>query len=207
VITTPIKVEVVLRPNENEMRGRGSWKWGGVSHLPECIVVEGKSCQYVFLLWINERVEYGCEEGNADEWWLLFNDTSEFDDIKPYAKCETLDGIKLISIDTFELFLNVVPDFVIHDFWQPEQHPYLHSLRKELVRALLLMGNRARKLRRVVIGGTPETGLEYALDIALIGKSTMQDVLGLVALADWQPSIQVMAQVRYYKQSLLYIYL
>ena len=91
--------------------------------------------------------------------------------------------------------------------WQPEQHPYLHCLRHEWVRALLLMGNRARKLRRVVIGGTPETGLEYALDIALIGKSTMQDVLGLVSLADWQPSIQVMAQVRYYKPSLLYIYL
>jgi hypothetical protein len=53
------------------------------------------------------------------------------------------------------------------------------------------MGNRARKLRRVFIGGTPETHLEYALDIALIGKSTMQDVLGLVSLADWQPSIEV----------------
>jgi hypothetical protein len=96
-----------------------------------------------------------------------------------------------------ELLLNVVPDFVIHDFWQPEQQPYLHSLRNEWIRALLLMGKRARKLRRMLIEGTPETGLEYALDIALIGKYTMQDVLGLVSLADWQPSIEDMAQVRY----------
>jgi hypothetical protein len=50
----------------------------------------------------------------------------------------------------------------------------------------------------MLIGGTPETGLEYALDIAVIGKSTMQDMLGLVSLADWQPSIEDMAQVRYY---------
>jgi hypothetical protein len=93
--------------------------------------------------------------------------------------------------------LNVIPDFVIHDFWQPGQQPYLHSLRNEWVRALLLMGKRARKLRRILIGGTPETGLEYALDIALIGKSTMHDILGLVALPDWQPSIEDMAEVRY----------
>jgi hypothetical protein len=59
------------------------------------------------------------------------------------------------------------------------------------------MGKRARKLRRILIRVTPETGLEYALDIALIGKSTMQDMLGLVSLADWQPSIQDMAEVRY----------
>ena len=201
------EVEVVLRPNENEMRGTRTWKWGGVSQLPECIVVGGKSCQYVYVVWLNESVIYGVESGRAAKWCLLFNDTPDFDDIKPYVKCDNLNQVEMESLDKFNLFLRVVPDFVIHDFWQPEQHPYLHCLRHEWVRALLLMGNRARKLRRVVIGGTPETGLEYALDIALIGKSTMQDVLGLVSLADWQPSIQVMAQVRYYKPSLLYIYL
>jgi hypothetical protein len=56
-------------------------------------------------------------------------DTPEFDDIKPYVNCKTLDEIEHVSIETLELLLNVVPDFVIHDFWQPEQQPYLHSLR------------------------------------------------------------------------------
>jgi hypothetical protein len=147
---------------------------------------------------MNEGVIYGVEETRPDKWWLLYNDTPDFDDIKPYVKCKTLNELEDACVDMHELLLNVVPDFVIHNFWQPEQHFYLHSLRKEWVRALLLTGNRARKLRRVVIGGTPGTGLEYALDIALIGKSTMQDVLGLVSLADWQPSIQDMAKVRCY---------
>ena len=191
------EVEVVLRPNKNEMRGTRTWKWGGVSQLPECIVVGGKSCQYVYVVWLNESVMYGVEQARPDKWWLLFNDTPDFDDIKPYVKCQNLNQIEIETLDEFNLFFRVVPDFVIHDFWQPEQHPYLPCLRTEWVRALLLMGNRARKLRRVVIGGTPETGLEYALDIALIGKSTMQDVLGLVSLANWQPSMQDMAQVRY----------
>ena len=191
------EVEVVLRPNENEMRGTCTWKWGGVSQLPECIVVGGKSCQYVCVLWMNEGVMYGLDEGRPDLWYLLFNDTPDFDDIEPCINRKSLNELEDACFDMHDIFLHVVPDFVIHNFWQPEQHPYLHSLRKKWVRALLLMGNRARKLRRVVIGGTPETGLEYALDIALIGKSTMQDVLGLVSLADWQPNMEDMAQVRY----------
>ena len=48
------EVEVVLRPNEDEMRGNGSWKWCGILQLPECIVVEGKSCQYMCVVWLNE---------------------------------------------------------------------------------------------------------------------------------------------------------
>ena len=199
-------MEVVLRPNENEMRGTRTWKWGGVSQLPECIVVGGKSCQYMYVVWINESVQYGVEEGRPDKWCLLFNDTPDFDDIKPYVKCKNLNELEDACIAMHDLLLNVVPDFVIHDLWQPEQYPYLHGLRKEWVRALLLMGNRARKLRRVVIGGTPETGLEYALDIALIGKSTMQDILGLVSLAHWQPSMEDMVQVRYKSLTVLNIY-
>jgi hypothetical protein len=46
-----------------------------------------------------------------------------------------------------------------------------------------------------VIGGTLDNGLEYALEDALTGKSTMQNVLELVSLADWQPSIENMVQV------------
>jgi hypothetical protein len=125
------EVEVVLRPNENEMTGTGSWKWSGVSQLPECIVVEGKSCQYVCVFWMNEVVMYGVEEARPDKSWLLFNDTPDFDDIKPYVKCKTLTQIEHVSIDMLELLLKVVPEFVIHNFWQPKEHPYLHWLRKE----------------------------------------------------------------------------
>jgi hypothetical protein len=70
------EAEVVLRPNnENEVRGTGSWTWCGTSQLPESIVVEGKSCQYMCVLWMNEVVMYGVEEVRPDKWWLLFNDT------------------------------------------------------------------------------------------------------------------------------------
>jgi hypothetical protein len=53
------QVEVVLRLNENEVRGTGSWKWCGTWQLPESIVVEGKSCQYMCVAWMNEVVMYG----------------------------------------------------------------------------------------------------------------------------------------------------
>ena len=86
----------------------------------------------MFVVWMIEIVSYGYEEVIADEWWwLFFNDTPEFNDIKPYVKCETLDEIEHVSIVMLELFLIVVPDFVIHNFWQSEQQPYLHSLRTE----------------------------------------------------------------------------
>jgi hypothetical protein len=55
-------------------------------------------------------------------------------------------------MDILKLVLNVVPDFVVHYFWQqPEQQPFLYSLWNKWARALLLMGMRARKLRRIAI--------------------------------------------------------
>ena len=122
------EVEVVLRPNENEMRGNCTWKWGGVSQLPECIVVGGKSCQYVCVLWMNEGVMYGLDEGRPDLWYLLFNDTPDFDDIEPCINRKSLNELEDAFFDMHDIFLHVVPDFVIHNFWQPEQHHYLQLL-------------------------------------------------------------------------------
>ena len=36
--------------------------------------------------------------------------------VKPWKKLSVC-----VSIDIFQLLLTVVPEFVIHDFWQPEQ--------------------------------------------------------------------------------------
>ena len=38
----------------------------------------------------------GFEEGKADEWELIFNDSPEFDDIEAYVDCETLEEIECV---------------------------------------------------------------------------------------------------------------
>ena len=58
----------------------------------------------------------------------------------------SLDDIEHRYLVDFGVLVIVVPDFVLHEIWTPEHHPYLHSLRKDWIRALLLMGMRARKL-------------------------------------------------------------
>jgi hypothetical protein len=50
-----------------------------------------------------------------------------------------------------------------------------------------------RFLLERVIGGTPEHGLEYAVEIGLKSKSTIQDVMQLMLVAERLPSIPELA--------------
>jgi len=69
----------------------------------------------------------------------------------------------------------------------------MHPLRRAWVHELLQMVHHGRFLLERVIGGTPEHGLEYAVDIGLKGKSTIQDVMQLVSVGEWLPSISELA--------------
>jgi hypothetical protein len=123
--------------------------------------------------WMNEEHEYGYESYQSDKWMLSYKVSPDILRFPPtFMSDYSLDDVEHRCLVGSGVLVTVVPDFVLHDIWTPEHQPYLHSLRKDWIHALLLMGMRARKLRRIVIGGTPENSLGHALEDALIGKST-----------------------------------
>jgi hypothetical protein len=61
------ELEVVLRPNEEDNRGDGSWKWEGEVLFPYRMDVYGHLGKLMNLRWMNEEHQYGYESYQSDK--------------------------------------------------------------------------------------------------------------------------------------------
>jgi hypothetical protein len=133
-----------------------------------------------------------------DFWCLHIHDTPMFE-VCPSERCfnddtyRELRDVQMFAARKIGLLLHLVPSFINEKSWSIESHSFMHPLRRGWVHELFQMVHHGRFLLERVIGGTPEHGMEYAVDIGLKGKSTIQDVMHLVSVGEWLPSIPELA--------------
>jgi len=187
--------EIVLKEVESE----DGWEevdsyhptWRGILQLPERIMCEELLCAFICL-----QCEGAYHEG-TEYWRLLIHDTSFFEEC-PFQRKYTEQSYRLGDLHMFAaqdigLLLHIVPSFINENSWSIESHSFMHPLRRAWVHELFQMVHHGRFLLERVIGGTPDHGLEYAVHIGLKGKSTIQDVMQLVSVGEWLPSIPELA--------------
>jgi hypothetical protein len=88
-------------------------------------------------------------------------------------KYHDVRDVQMFAARKIGLLLHIVPNFINENSWTIKSHNVMHPLRRAWVHEILHMSHHGRFLLERVIGGTPEHGLEYAVDIGLKGKSTM----------------------------------
>ena len=163
--------------------------WRGILHLPQPIMCGGVLCPFICLRLENEQHGF---------WCLHIHDTPMFEEC-PSERCfnddayHDLRDLQMFAARKIGLLLHLVPSFINEKSWSIESHSFMHPLRRGWVHELFQMVHHGRFLLERVIGGTPEHGLEYAVDIGLKGKSTIQDVMQLVSVGEWLPSIPELA--------------
>jgi len=163
--------------------------WRGILHLSQPIMCGGVLCPFICLRLENEQHGF---------WCLHIHDTPMFEEC-PSERCfnddtyHELRDVQMFAARKIGLLLHIVPNFINENSWSIEPHSFMHPLRRAWVHELLQMVHHGRFLLERVIGGTPEHGLEYAVDIGLKGKSTIQDVMQLVSVGEWLPSISELA--------------
>ena len=163
--------------------------WRGILHLPQPIMCGGVLCRFICLRLENEQHDF---------WCLHIHDTPMFEAC-PSERCfnddtyRELRDVQMFAARKIGLLLHIVPSFINEKSWSIESHSFMHPLRRGWVHELFQMVHHGRFLLERVIGGTPEHGLEYAVDIGLKGKSTIQDVMQLVSVGEWLPSIPELA--------------
>ena len=163
--------------------------WRGILHLSQPIMCGGVLCPFICLRLENEQHGF---------WCLHIHDTPMFEEC-PSERCfnddayHDLRDLQMFAARKIGLLLHLVPSFINEKSWSIESHSFMHPLRRGWVHELFQMVHHGRFLLERVIGGTHELGLEYAVDIGLKGKSTIQDVMQLVSVGEWLPSIPELA--------------